>query len=139
MVNIIIILLLISIIIFISCYNNQTYNNNSLEIIITMKNLISLWIYFVLFLSKIFQNFIANGFIFLFIFGCPIIVILSFIINREKDFDNFHLGGNINNLNEYIIKVKRNFKLIDTFIERDKSTSTRVIQIMIFNVLDFNT
>jgi hypothetical protein len=88
-----IILLLISITIFINCYNNQTYNNNILEIIITMKNLIALWIYIVLFLSKIFQNFIANGFIYLFIFGCPIILILSFIINKEKDFDSFHFGG----------------------------------------------
>jgi len=59
-----IILLIISITIFASCYNSHTYNNNILEIIITMKNLIALWIYFVLFLSKIFQNFIANEFIF---------------------------------------------------------------------------
>ena len=41
-----IILLLISISIFSKYYNNQTYNNNILEIIITMKNLIVLWIYF---------------------------------------------------------------------------------------------
>ena len=116
-----IILLLISILIFFSCYNNQTYNNKKLEIIITMKNLIILWIYFVLLLSKIFQNFIANGFIFLFIFGCPIIIILSFIINREKDFDNFLLAGNINNLNEYINKIKHNFKLIDSFIDLNKN------------------
>ena len=116
-----VILLLISIIIFFSCYNNQTYNNNKLEIIITLKNLIILWIYFVLLLSKIFQNFIANGFIYLFIFGCPIIVILSFIINREKDFDNFLLTGNINNLNEYINKIKHNFKLIDSFIDLNRN------------------
>ena len=116
-----IILLLISILIFYSCYNNQTYNNNKLEIIITMKNLNILWIYFVLLLSKIFQNFIANGFIFLFIFGCPIVVILSFIINREKDFDNLFLAGNINNLNEYLNKIKHNFKLIDSFIDVNKN------------------
>ena len=115
------ILLLISILIFFSCYNNQTYNNNKLEIIITMKNLVVLWIYLVLLLSKIFQNFIANGFIFLFIFGCPIIIILSFIINREKDFDNFLLAGNINNLNEYTNKIKYNFKLIDSFIDLNKN------------------
>jgi len=117
-----IILLLISITIFISCFNNQTYNNNTLEIIITMKNLIVLWIYFVLFLSKIFQNFIANGFIYLFIFGCPIIVVLSFIINREKDFDSFHLGGDVNNFNEYINKMKQNSKLINSFLNRNKNT-----------------
>ena len=117
-----IILLIISITIFICCFNNQTYNNNILEIIITMKNLIALWIYFVLLLSKIFQNFIANGFIYLFIFGCPIIVILSFIINREKDFDSSHLGGNINNFNEYINKMKQNSKLINSFINRNKNS-----------------
>jgi hypothetical protein len=87
-----------------------------------MKNLIALWIYFVLLLSKIFQNFIANGFIYLFIFGCPIIVILSFIINREKDFDSSHLGGNINNFNEYINKMKQNSKLINSFINRNKNS-----------------
>jgi hypothetical protein len=112
-----IILLLISITIFINCYNNQTYNNNILEIVITMKNLIVLWIYIVLFLSKIFQNFIANGFIYLFIFGCPIILILSFIINREKDFDSFYFGVNITNFNEYINKMK----LINSFINRNKN------------------
>jgi len=116
-----IILLLISILIFFSCYNNQTYNNNKLEIILTMKNLIILWIYFILLLSKIFQNFIANGFIYLFIFGCPIIVILSFIINREKNFDNFLLAGNINNLNEYINKIKHNIKIIESFIDLNKN------------------
>ena len=116
-----IILLFISIIIFFNYYNNQTYNNNTLEIILTMKNLIVLWIYFVLFLSKLFQNFIANGFLYLFIFGCPIVIILSFILNREKDFDSFHLGGNINNLNEYINKIKSNCKLIDSFIDRNRN------------------
>jgi len=116
-----IILLIISIIIFLNYYNNQTYNNNKLEFIITMKNLIIIWIYFVLFLSKIFQNFIANGFVYLFIFGCPIVIILSFIINREKDFDCFHLAGNINNLNEYIKKIRSNCKLIDSFIDRNKN------------------
>jgi len=116
-----IILLLVSILIFFSCYKNQTYNNNKLEIIITMKNLVILWIYSVLLISKIFQNFIANAFICLFIFGCPIIVILSFIINREKDFDNFLFAGNINNLNEYINKIKHNFKLIDSFIDLNKN------------------
>ena len=121
-----IILLIISITLFASCYNNHTYNNNILEIIITMKNLIALWIYFVLFLSKIFQNFIANGFIFLFIFGCPIIVILSFILNREKDFDNFHLGGNINNFNDYINKMKHNSKLINSFINRNKNARNEI-------------
>ena len=116
-----IILLLVSILIFFSCYKNQTYNNNKLEIIITMKNLVILWIYSVLLISKIFQNFIANAFICLFILGCPIIVILSFIINREKDFDNFLFAGNINNLNEYINKIKHNFKLIDSFIDLNKN------------------
>ena len=66
-----IILLLISILIFFNCYNNQTYNNNNLEIIIALKNLFILWIYFVLLLSKIFQNFIANGFIFFIYFWMP--------------------------------------------------------------------
>ena len=47
------ILLLISIIIFYKCFNEPTYNNSKLETFITIRNLIIMWAYFVLLISKL--------------------------------------------------------------------------------------
>ena len=114
------ILLLISIIIFFSCYNESTYNSTKLEMIINMRNLLIFWAYFVLSISKIFENVIANGFIYLLIFGAPIIIYLSIIIYKEKDIGNI-FQGNIKNINEYVKKAKFNIKLINSFIKRNNN------------------
>ena len=111
------ILLLISIIIFVKCFNESTYNSNHLEMAINMKNLIIIWTYFVLFLSKFFLKFKANGFIYLLLFGYPLIIYLSIIIIKEKDFVYFSYFGNANSLNDYIKIAKINIKLIDSFID----------------------
>jgi hypothetical protein len=63
------ILLLFSIIMTFFCYNDSTYNNDKLEIIINIKNFLIIWTFFVLFFSKLFERTIANGFIYLLIFG----------------------------------------------------------------------
>ena len=78
-------LLLISIIITFFCYNNSTYNNDKLEIIINIKNYLIIWTFFVLLFSKLFETTIADGFIFLLIFGYPIAIILAFVIYKNKD------------------------------------------------------
>ena len=114
------ILLLISIIIFFSCYNESTYNSTKLEMIINMRNLLIFWAYFVLSISKIFENVIANGFIYLLIFGAPIIIYLSIIIYKEKDIGNI-FQGNIKNINEYVKKAKFNITLINSFIKRNNN------------------
>ena len=69
------ILLLISITMSYFCYNDSTYNNNKLEIIINIKNFIIIWTFFVLLFSKLFETTIADGFIYLLIFGYPIIIL----------------------------------------------------------------
>ena len=114
------ILLLISITIFFSCYNESSYNNKKLEIAINMRNLIIFWTYIVLLISRLFENVIANGFIYLLTFGCPIIIYLAILINKEKDFEGI-FRGNIKNINDYIRKVKYNIKLINSFIERNNN------------------
>ena len=115
------ILLLASIFMLIGCYNESTYNNNKLEIAIMIKNLLIFWTYFVLMFSKIFINVVANGFIFLLVFGSPIVIYLSFVIHKEKDIYEIKSLGNNKNKAEYLKKAKINIKLINSFIERNQN------------------
>ena len=102
---------------FFSCYNEETYNNNRLEIIIIIKNCLVIWTYFVLLISKLFENIVSSGFIFLYIFGCPIIICISLVLYKERDINTIHLSRNIKNINDFVKKAKFNIKLINSFIE----------------------
>ena len=57
-------LLLISIIIFSSCYEESSYNNSKLEIALNMRNLLILWTNGVLLVSKVFGNVATHGIIY---------------------------------------------------------------------------
>ena len=119
------IMLLASIFIFFACFNDPTYNNDKLEIAITIKNLVVVWTYFILFITKLFKNFVANGFIYLLVFGCPIIIIFSIVIYKEKDMNFSYFSGNVLNIADYIKKVKFSIKLIDSYIERNNNIRNR--------------
>ena len=111
------ILLLASIFMFYECFSESTYNNKTLESFITSKNLLVIWVYFVLLITKVFKNSAINGFIYLLLFGCPIIIYLSNIISNENNSKYIHLSENTIKLNDYIKKEKFNIKLIDSFFE----------------------
>ena len=115
------ILLLISIIIFYKCFNEPTYKNSKLETFITIKNLIIFWAYFVLLISKLFINYVANGFIYLLLICFPIIVFFSILISKEKHINFKYIFNNSNNVNDYIKKAKYNIELVDSFIEMNKN------------------
>ena len=115
------ILLLISIIIFYRCFNEPTYNNSKLEAFITIKNLIIFWVYFVLLISKLFKNYVANGFIYLLLFCFPIIIFFSILIYKEKHINLKYIFSNSNNVNDYIKKAKYNIILVDSFIEMNNN------------------
>ena len=66
-----------------------------------------------------FENFVANGFIYLLIFGYPIIIILGFIINKEKEFTEMNLLRKAENIDDIIKKAKSLIKLIDSFFEKN--------------------
>ena len=70
--------------------------------------------------SKLFETTIADGFIYLLIFGYPIIIILSVVIYKNKDYKNTNIRK-IQRLNDYIRKAKFNIKLIDYFFEKNKN------------------
>ena len=113
------ILLLISITMSFFCYNDSTYNNGKLEIIINIKNFLIIWTFFVLLFSKIFETTIADGFIYLLIFGYPIIIILALAVYKNKDYKNSNIRK-MKRLNDYVRKAKFNIKLIDFFFEKNK-------------------
>ena len=115
------ILLLISIVITFFCYNNSTYNNDKLEIIINIKNILIIWTFFVLLFSKLFETTIADGFIYLLIIGYPIVIILAFARYKNKDFKKFNISRKKQGLNDYISKAKFNIELIDYFFDKNKS------------------
>ena len=115
------ILFLIGYIMFYFCYNDNSYNNNHLELIIIIKNSLILWTYFVLLLTKLFQSFIINGFIYLLGIGYPVMIYLSILLNKEKEMNFTYLSGNICDIKSLLKKVKFNIKLINAFIEKNKS------------------
>ena len=115
------ILLLISFIMFYSCLNEPTYNNEFLEIIISIKNIIILWTYFILFLSKLFKTYYINGFIYLLVIGYPVIIYLSILIYKEKNIYFTYICRIPQNLKEIINRAKLNIKLINSFIEKNKN------------------
>ena len=115
------ILLSVSIIIFFSCKYNSTYNNIYLEMAVNIKNSIVMWSYFTLLISKIFYQYDTNEFIYLLVIGYPFIVYLSIIRIKEKDFEDINFTENINNVNNYIRKINFNIRLINSFIEGNRS------------------
>ena len=115
------ILLFSSFLMFYSCYTEETYNNNYLEISITIKNLVILWSYFILFLSKLFKSFNINGFIYLLAIGYPVMIYLSILIYKEKEVNYAYLAGNTINLKDLLKRAKFNIKLINSFIEKNKN------------------
>ena len=115
------ILLLISIIMFYKCFNEPTYNNSKLEAFITIRNLIIMWAYFVLLISKLLQNYIENGFIYLLVFCIPIIIFFSVLISKEKASNTLYFFNSNYNINDYIKKAKYNIELIDSFIEMNNN------------------
>ena len=115
------IMLFASIIILSSCYNKATYNNEHLEYFIFIKNSNILYTFFILLFCKLFEYIIPSGFFYLLVFGYPIVIYLSIVIHREKNLRKIYLSGNIDNINEYIMKAQFNMKLIDSFLERNRN------------------
>ena len=55
------------------------------------------------------------------VIGYPFIVYLSIIRIKEKDFEDINFTENINNVNNYIRKINFNIRLINSFIEGNRS------------------
>ena len=114
------ILFIISLIMFFCCYSHSTYNNNKIEIAIYIKNILVIWTFLVLLISKIFINISANGFIYLLVLICPIIIYFSILIYQEKFVNIIQISTNCRNINQFIQVTKYKINLIDSFLENNK-------------------
>ena len=113
------ILLVSSIYIFICCYLNPSYSNDSLENFINIKNLVIIWTYVILLISKFYKNVATEGYIFLLIFGYPFIIYFGNLLYNEKDMNFSYFSDKGLNLKSFIKKTKYNIKLINSFIEKN--------------------
>ena len=116
-----IILLFVSIIMTLRAYYEPTYNCHRLEIILGIRNIIVLWTNFVLFISKIFENYVSNGFIYLLALGYPVSMYLSFIMHQEKNFETKFFFEKVTNIKDYIKSLKFNIKMVNFFIDRNQN------------------
>jgi len=81
----IIILLLFNLFLLANEFNHSTYNNYALNIICNIRNISVFWTYFILLISKILENTDINGFIFMLIFGYPIIIYCLIVFLNKKE------------------------------------------------------
>ena len=116
----IIILILFSFILTFQEIKNPTYNCNILEIVITIRNSLSLWTFFILFIAKICENIEINGLIYLVFIGYPIIIVTSimFIKEYENEF-NFKNSNSFHNIKSCLSKTRILIMLINSFLDKN--------------------
>ena len=108
------ILLIFSILMFFNCFNEPTYNNKKLEVAVTIRNFYIVWTFFILFIAKLIPN---KGYMFILIFGYIIIIYLSYIVIKEKEFRGINFNNKKKSLKDCLRKIKLIIRLINSFIE----------------------
>ena len=100
---------------------NHSFNNLRIEIFINLKNFLISWTYFVLLLAKFFFTTKINGFIYIFSFGIPIVIISSILLlNKSEAYFDYNTAS-YSSLNEYLEKTRILIKLVTSFIEGSKN------------------
>jgi hypothetical protein len=82
-------------------YNRKTYNNDILEIIISIKNCSVLWSYFVLILGRLSEN---DTYIYFGVFGYPLIIYFAYVYKLQLN-KSFSFANSNNNSEEYLNKI----------------------------------
>ena len=116
------ILLILSFFLFYQKFTTKTYNINSLELIINLRNILMLWTFFMLFIAKLSMNTKINNLIYLLVFGYPI-VIFSFIMffnEHETKFD--YNNSSLNNINSCLSRITFLIQLINSFFDEQKNS-----------------
>ena len=118
----IVILLIISLFILTNEYTNETYNNKILEKMLNVRNIAVFWTYFVLLLSKFFENTQIDGIVFFLLFGYPVVIYLGIIKFKVNDSDfSFVIDDDLTDVNRYIYQTKFLIKLINSFLIDSKN------------------
>ena len=101
----ILIMLIGSILYLRRAYDFPTYNHEVLEKIIAIRNVLWVWTYFVLLISKVFQTTQFNGQIYLLLVGYPIVILFAlFYINVRKS-SLILKESQFNTPNDYVQKL----------------------------------
>ena len=116
----IIILLLFSFVLTFEEIKNPTYNCNILEIVVTVRNSLSLWTFFILFTAKVCENTDINGLIYLVFIGYPIIIVASIMYIKEYENEfNFKTSNNFHNIKSCLSKTRILIMLINSFLDKN--------------------
>ena len=115
------ILLILSLYATVHEFYYHSFNNVKLEVIVNLKNFLSLWIYLILFLAKLFKTTKINGLIYIFCFGIPFIIIFCVLqVNKYESNIDYNID-NFSSVNEYLNKTRVLIKLITLFIKSGKN------------------
>jgi len=116
-----VILLIFSIFLFYKEIKEPIYNISSLEIMLNIRNIISLWTFFMLLVEELCFETNINGLIYLLICGYPVIIfnsIMFFKLNETKfNYSNY----SFKNIDSCLYKTKLLIKIITTFIDEHKN------------------
>jgi len=122
----ILIILLLTLFLLINEYNNSTYNNYYLNLICGIRNISVFWTYFILLISKILENTDINGFIFMLLFGYPIIIWCFIVFLNKKELINENINDKFDNVNNYLLKTDFQVRLIDSFLDNNKNSLNNI-------------
>ena len=100
---------------------NPTYNNYFLECFISIRNATTFWTFFILLIAKLAESSKINGFVYMLLFGYPLIIVISIIYSRKESQNFMITSANFRDVNEYLIKIKYMIKLIDSYLNKGKS------------------
>ena len=117
------ILLILSFFLLIEELDEPIYNRRNIEIILSLRNILVFWTFFMLFVAKICFNTKVNNLIYLLIFGYPIII-FSFIMfykNQETKF-SFE-NSSFNNINSCLTKTRFLLRIVSNYIENHKNST----------------
>ena len=102
-------------------FNEHSFNNKRLEIIVNLKYFLSFWTYFILLFSKFFKGTQINGLIYIYIFGIPFIIISCIVfLNKYENAVDYNIS-NFSSFEEYLKKTRILIKLIVSFINGSKN------------------
>jgi len=115
------ILLISSILLVYKEFKEKNYNINKLELFLNTRNILMLWTFFMLLISKLCLESKVNHLIYLLLFGYPIIIFSCIMFLKENQTKINFNNSSFNNINSCLLKVKFLIRLINSFFEDNKN------------------
>ena len=100
---------------------DKTYSNNLLQTVVNIRNVSTLWTYFILLVSKICYNSKINGIMYLLYFSYPIIIYLSILKVKRENLDYFLFTEGMNDINYLLKQTKILINMIESEIEENNA------------------